>query len=483
MKTHEKEVFLKSLFLNLIILNLVFVLSVWIGPNLSFPNSMLLEKYLLFFNFSWIITQFIFFSKSFFLSQRFIYRIVRISNQILVFLIFSFFILSFVLPEAVDYSFILGYCSFLYMADMLVYFIVYKYLGYIHKKGLKPKRVLIVGFNETGQFLHRLLESNPILGYKFIGFLNDEFSTNPLVIGHPKNLAMLINKHNIQTVFVVQSYFLEDNSQRFLDICDTLGVRLWMISTNYVGRRAGRKKKTIDGLILINPKELPLDNFGSLFVKRTFDILFSSLFILFIMSWLFPILALLIKLSSKGPVFFIQKRTGLNNSVFNCYKFRTMCVNDKADVLQATDNDMRITSIGNFLRKTNIDEFPQFLNVLLGHMSVVGPRPHMLKHTDEYSALINGYLTRHFVKPGITGWAQVNGLHGETDQLWKMEKRVEYDIYYMNNWTLWLDIKIVPMTVFGRRKYLRYVNMEVSSHVSESILEENVEIFDSKQSD
>ena len=174
----------------------------------------------------------------------------------------------------------------------------------------------------------------------------------------------------------------------------------------------------------------------------------SVVCIILLFSWSFPIIALLIKLSSRGPVFFIQKRTGINNKPFNLIKFRSMEVNDLADIQQASIDDPRTTHIGRFLRRTNIDELPQFFNVLLGNMSVIGPRPHMLKHTEEYSHLIDHFLFRQYVKPGVSGWAQVNGFRGETDELWKMEKRFEYDVEYIENWSFWWDIQIIWYTLF-----------------------------------
>lgn len=156
-----------------------------------------------------------------------------------------------------------------------------------------------------------------------------------------------------------------------------------------------------------------------------------------------------IKLSSPGPIFFKQLRTGFRGKEFYCYKFRTMKVNKDADTKQATKKDPRKTKVGEFLRKTSIDELPQFFNVWRGDMSVVGPRPHMLKHTKDYSALIDKYMLRHTIKPGITGWAQVNGFRGQTDHLWQMEKRVEYDVWYAENWNFFLDLKIIFLTVWN----------------------------------
>ena len=160
-------------------------------------------------------------------------------------------------------------------------------------------------------------------------------------------------------------------------------------------------------------------------------------------------IAAVIKLTSPGPVYFIQKRTGYKGKEFGCIKFRTMHVNVDADKVQATENDPRKTPFGDFLRRTNLDELPQFINVFKGEMSIVGPRPHMLKHTEEYSKIISQYMVRHFVKPGITGWAQVNGYRGITDEVWKMERRVEHDVWYIEHWTSLLDLKIIARTTLN----------------------------------
>jgi putative colanic acid biosynthesis UDP-glucose lipid carrier transferase len=196
----------------------------------------------------------------------------------------------------------------------------------------------------------------------------------------------------------------------------------------------------------------PLEDLTNRIKKRLFDIIISFFVTVFILSWLIPLISLLIWLDSKGPVFFIQMRSGKSNHEFKCLKFRSMKVNGLANLKQATKNDQRLTRIGKFLRRTNLDEFPQFLNVLKGNMSIVGPRPHMLKHTDEYSKATDQYMIRHFLKPGITGWAQVNGLRGEINSIQKLKSRVEHDVWYMENWSIWLDLKIIFLTVFNTIK-------------------------------
>ncbi|GAO44336.1 undecaprenyl-phosphate glucose phosphotransferase [Flavihumibacter petaseus] len=204
----------------------------------------------------------------------------------------------------------------------------------------------------------------------------------------------------------------------------------------------------VDNIPVLSLRNEPLEDTGNRLKKRLFDIVFSTFVIIFLLSWLIPLIALLIKLDSKGPIFFTQMRSGKNNQPFRCIKFRSLKVNDEANSKQVTRNDSRITRLGRIMRKTNIDELPQFFNVFLGDMSVVGPRPHMLKHTEDFSHLYKQYMIRHFVKPGLTGWAQVNGFRGEITDNKLLQKRIEFDIWYMENWTLWLDLRIIMMTAF-----------------------------------
>ena len=182
------------------------------------------------------------------------------------------------------------------------------------------------------------------------------------------------------------------------------------------------------------------------FFKRLFDTIFSLLVIIFVFSWLCPVLALLIKLESRGPIFFVQVRTGQNSKHFKCYKFRSIYINCDADKKQATRNDHRVTRIGAFLRKTSLDELPQFFNVLIGNMSIVGPRPHMVRHTEEYSRLTNHFEKRQLLRPGITGWAQINGYRGEISNHEAILKRVDADIWYLVNQSFILDLKIIFLT-------------------------------------
>jgi putative colanic acid biosynthesis UDP-glucose lipid carrier transferase len=212
------------------------------------------------------------------------------------------------------------------------------------------------------------------------------------------------------------------------------------------------------GLIpVISQQALPLDEWGNQLIKRVFDIVFSLLFFILIASWLFPILILLVKITSAGPVFFKQKRWGLNNSHINVYKFRTMynqvpTSNGDGKFLQTERDDVRVTPLGRFMRKTSLDELPQFLNSLRGDMSVVGPRPHPIPHNLEFLNAVSSYNLRHLIKPGITGWAQVNGFRGITKTNLDMQNRVNYDLYYIRKWNFWLDCQIVLQTIINLLK-------------------------------
>jgi exopolysaccharide biosynthesis polyprenyl glycosylphosphotransferase len=254
---------------------------------------------------------------------------------------------------------------------------------------------------------------------------------------------------NIQRVVYINSELTPQEKQELARLCALKYIDLVFISPE---PDLWQEKKHIEqdaaSPVLIRKKRR-ITRISSRVMKRTFDIFFSLLVIIFVLSWMIPLFAILIKLESKGPVFFVQPRTGYFNSCFSCLKFRSMEVNAECNEKQATKSDPRLTRFGAFIRRYNLDEFPQFINVFLGHMSVVGPRPHMLKHTSYYAKLINGFMLRHSVKPGITGWAQVNGYRGPTKTVKHMRNRVEHDIWYIENWSFLLDMKCILMTVIN----------------------------------
>lgn len=326
---------------------------------------------------------------------------------------------------------------------------------YKHYKNLEfnRKNVIIIGYTERGKTLKTFFEDNPALGYKFKGFFDGEFSNyglNHEVKGNLDEVKSYCVREDIDEIFYTLpnsvdyiknlSEFADDNYIHFALVQDASGFRYRKIDARLYDN--GR-------IPVLTPRREPLRFFFNRQVKRVFDIIFSLGVILLLFPIILPIIAIAIKLDSKGPIFFRQLRTGRSGKPFVCFKFRTMKVNAEANSKQAEKNDSRITKVGNILRKTSLDELPQFFNVLIGDMSVVGPRPHMLKHTEEYSEIISDFKIRHFITSGITGYAQVKGYRGETKEQELMEKRVFLDNWYVENWSLTLDILIVFLTVWN----------------------------------
>ena len=230
------------------------------------------------------------------------------------------------------------------------------------------------------------------------------------------------------------------------NMCNRQLIRFYYVPLSVECLGLNLKSELLDDIEIFTTFENPVSNSVNTVIKRISDIFMSIIFLL-ITVFMIPVIWFFIRRQSPGPILFRQKRTGLDGKVFTCLKFRSMDVNDDSDIVQATKDDPRKFPFGDFMRRTNIDELPQFWNVLKGDMSVVGPRPHMLKHTEIYSQLIGKYMVRHFVKPGLTGWAQVSGFRGETKELWQMEERVKRDIWYMEHWSIWLDLRIILKTI------------------------------------
>lgn len=454
MKSLEKELFPIYLLVDLLILNSCFVFLAIFRLDAFYFNG--LHKHLisiLYFNACWLFAYFAFPGKNIYLKKGFLYRIFRITRKILIFSLFASATAFLFLPDYYSRQYFTGFFAFFHFGSIISYFLIYKYLKNKRKRGVNTIRAVIISNCEKANQLRRILEHNPMLGYQFVGFIvNDNSALSKDALGYAPYLEELIRKHQINTVFSVLNNDNQAFIRQLISKCDNYGVKVrFVMGQNHPFKLQNNDLANTE-IDLINPHKTPRDYVVLRIIKRLFDILFSVFFILFVFTWLIPMVALIIKLSSKGPVFFYQKRTGFNNKTFSCIKFRTMRPNFLSDIKQATVHDNRITPFGLFLRNSHIDEFPQIINVFLGQMSIIGPRPHMLKHTEQYSELIKHYLIRHYVKPGITGWAQVNGYCGETDELWKMEKRVEYDMFYVDNWSFILDIQIIWHTVFKLKK-------------------------------
>ena len=321
------------------------------------------------------------------------------------------------------------------------------------KSGYNYSRVVIIGGGEVAQQLNNYFNSDNVLGVKLMGIFSDteiSFKTKEgIVSGDLEDLELFALKNDIDEIFYTLPLTHTKKIKDLVDFCDKYMIRFKVVPDfrGFLFKRVNID--FFDDVPVITLREEPLRDFVNRFVKRIFDLLFSFFIILLVLSWLYPLIAILIKLSSKGPVLFKQLRSGVNNEEFLCYKFRSMAISGDSDSKQATEGDARITKFGAWLRKSSLDELPQFFNVFMGDMSIVGPRPHMLLHTEEYSELINKYMVRQLVKPGITGVAQVRGYRGETKELQDMEGRVRFDVWYIENWSLSLDINIILQTIWN----------------------------------
>lgn len=370
----------------------------------------------------------------------------------------AFFIAVFLfVAKHSEYSrrFAILYISLLFILLPLQKLIYKKVLIFFVNQRSGLRRVLIVGAGKVGLDFHKVITENSHLGYEVAGFLDD----NPKEILNGNHLGAIAHiesllKSNIDLDEIVVALPNSATAQikHVIHAARNETVRLRIIPDYFHFFSSKYGVSMLEGLPIITLRREPLEEYHWRMVKRLFDIVFSVLVLVLVCSWLFPLIALLIKVDSSGPIFFVQQRTGRNKKPFYCLKFRSMKVNLDANTLQASKNDSRFTRIGAFLRKTNLDEFPQFINVFKGEMSVVGPRPHMLKQTEQYGQMIDKYLVRHLLKSGVTGWAQVNGFRGETRDSKEMLGRVEHDVFYLENWSMFFDLKIIFLTVWNMFK-------------------------------
>lgn len=382
-----------------------------------------------------------------------IYRFTHVANIMSLLgkqgIVFTLIVFSFIgfynqynVSSLTVFKYILLVLSCISLLKFGIYFLLKKYRLHL---GGNIRKVVIIGLNQKTDLLRKFFTSNPVYGYKLYKTFDVKGSENntlqecmEYVLSEQideiyASVAELSNKDLVKLI-----EFVDNNLKILKFLPDNKEIYSKKLDFSYYGV-----------LPILSMRKIPMDEPLNKFLKRSFDIVLSLIVIVGILSWLTPILGLLIKLESKGPVFFKQKRNGLDYKEFYCYKFRSMIPNPMADLHQMTKGDERVTRIGKIIRKTSMDELPQFINVLKGDMSVVGPRPHMVSHTHMYAERVNKFMVRHFIKPGITGLAQVSGFRGEVDSESHIINRVKYDIFYLENWSLFLDLKIVFQTIYN----------------------------------
>ncbi|MDR3194679.1 MAG: undecaprenyl-phosphate glucose phosphotransferase [Tannerella sp.] len=347
-----------------------------------------------------------------------------------------------------------------YYITLMVCFSVWRVLVRVavktyRRKGYNSKNIIIIGAGKNGMELFRVIKNDLSYGFRVLGFFDDNRMLKdilPNYLGRIGEMEAFVLENEVDEIYCTLPGASSERISGLLAFAEKNMIRFYIIPDFYRDVKKSMILDIMESIPLLSVRNEPLQSAYNRVIKRAFDMAFSALFLLACYPLLYAVTGLLIKLSSPGPVLFKQKRTGIYGQVFECYKFRTMKVNEDADVMQAVKDDPRTTKIGSFLRQTNLDEFPQFVNVLLGDMSVVGPRPHMLKHTELYSQLVDKYMVRHLVKPGITGWAQIMGYRGETRTLEQMEGRVKRDVWYIENWSFFLDLKIIFVTIVNMFK-------------------------------
>ena len=401
-------------------------------------------------------------------------------------------ILAYILLKVFDYYLPIGWIQLGVGIAFFVLLLIMRlserwFIKLYRQAGRNTRRITLVGNDPELETIYEKLVTDPTMGYKVLGYYADAEigewthsifgkgkmdvaegqttdeneqmedtsalipqTSQPRRLGTLQDFLRLMREDSDQLklgdeMYVCLSRRDRDIIKRISRFCDYKLIRFYYVPVSIETIGLNLKREMLEDMEVFTTYENPLQNPINKGIKRLFDIVFSFLFLI-PTAIIFPFVFIIMKIQSPGPILFKQKRTGLDGKTFNCYKFRSMHVNADADRIQATKDDPRKYPFGDFMRKSNIDELPQFINVLQGRMSIVGPRPHMLAHTEQYSGLIDKYMVRHFVKPGVTGWAQVTGYRGETKELWQMEGRVKRDIWYIENWSIWLDIRIIWLT-------------------------------------
>ena len=361
--------------------------------------------------------------------------------------LFSFFVV-FSNQEIISRNFVLHFAGVLFLFIPIERVIVHLVVNKYRKWGGNYRNAIIIGYDQLGFSLFDAINKNKNLGIRCTGFYG---SSTQIVTKYPLkgNLKAFLNSdlEKVDFVYVSENIVREELNQ-IIELSDASFVKVKLLPHFKTDFLKSYALKLIDNINIIDVNYLPLDHAFNRFLKRSFDVLFSLIMLLFVLSWLYPIIALIIFLESRGPILFKQYRNGKNNEVFRCLKFRTMYLNEEADQKWATKNDHRVTYFGAILRRTSLDELPQLINVLIGDMTIVGPRPLPVKLNEQYINQIKSYSQRHTFKPGITGLAQALGHRGEIKDLREIKNRVTLDRFYLNNWSVYLDVKIIFITFF-----------------------------------
>ncbi|MAZ29314.1 MAG: undecaprenyl-phosphate glucose phosphotransferase [Cytophagaceae bacterium] len=427
-----------SVFIHLVIINTTLYLLT--------PETYVNLFSILYINLSWLITAYALNYYPTARKEKFLTNIHKVIQLYVIFGLAYFALFGFrqlPTPNLEDQFYIYGtICAGLMIYRILFYFARERY----RSRGGNFVSVVVVGRDKNLKKIRRIFDE-PELGYRYKGYFDNNNSYSPTYLGPITQFYEYIKEGEVDEIYCMVSRLTKDEIRELIHFADNNFKKIKIIPDNKEIYSRGMSLELYDTIPVLNLRKLPLDTDYAKFTKRFFDLVFSFLVILFILSWLTPLMYILIKAESKGPLFFRQKRHGFNKQPFWCYKFRSMKDNKEANTKMMVKGDKRVTKIGAFLRKTSLDELPQFFNVFLGDMSVVGPRPHMESQSDHYIASIDKYLVRHYVKPGITGLAQIRGFRGEIVEHSDIINRTKLDVFYVEKWSLRLDLSIIYYTV------------------------------------
>jgi len=453
MIVNKKSLFLLRLFSDMLMICAAFLLAAVFAQ----PWEILMERYYMFFlliglNLLWIVSSNYFSFYDDFSSRNFPVQFTNILKNTLLQLTATVFFIFLVKEGLFTRNFIVYNTVFLILLISLRVVIFRKVLKFLRKRGRNIRNILIIGNGELAQNFKEMITSNPDFGYDLKSVIIDD--NGDLAETNPAQIENKLLTLEIDEVVIAYSDVPRHLIERIIKICDKNAAKVHIVP-DYISFVSSRFQLTTFGdFPIITARREPLEEAQWRLVKRIFDIVFSLVVTLLVLSWMFPLVFILSKFFSKGSVLFIQERIGTKNKKFNCYKFRTMVHEKEAEqkFKPAVENDPRITKLGKFLRRSNLDELPQFINVLKGEMSVVGPRPHAVPYDDYYGKVVDEIRIRHNVKPGITGWAQIHGLRGdvadEVENRSRTKKRIEYDIWYIENWSFTLDLQIILVTIW-----------------------------------
>ncbi len=450
----QKSFYYLRLFLDLILLNSVFILAAVISQSFTIlvdRNYMFVLLAVL--NFLWYFVSNVVSFYDDIRTRYYTFQIVNIFKSTIIQILASVLFIFFVKEDLFTRNFILLYAGMLFLSISARVIIIRGILSSVRNRKKDTWNLLIIGAGEIGRGFYEMLEQHKEFGYNFIGYLDDSDTDSEKIIGSIGSLGTILSDKKIDEVIIALPIYESSQLEEMIHICNKQGVRVNIIPDYFRFVSKKFQVNMMGDFPIIRVRNEPLAEVHWRFIKRFFDIIFSTLFIILVLSWMFLLLYIINKIFSKGPLLFRQDRIGTNNKIFKCYKFRTMHVDPKEETYKPLiENDPRITGLGRFLRKSNLDEIPQFINVWKGEMSIVGPRPHALPFNAVYENIVEEIKIRSWVKPGITGWAQIHGLRGDVadyeENTIRTKKRIEYDLWYIENWSFWLDIQIILLTVW-----------------------------------